>query len=474
MRARALLQSRLLDDPALSLAVAAALTAAIAAIDYLTGYELRFGVLYLPPVFLATWGAGRAAGIGIGLASAALWLVTLFIKHPYEDAFSHLWEGGLHLLMFLAFALVIARLKETLQLAEERFVSAFDSLDAAACVLDPAGGTLLYSNPPFRRAFGEGLLTEAGLASRFGGALPEGEVFDLASGRWYYLLCRSMRWLDGRSVRLHVATDIGDAKRVEQLAREHQEQLQRTARLIAVGEMASTLAHELNQPLGAIANYNNGCIRLLKSWSGAQDSVRQGAGEPDRARLLELMEKCSDQALRAGDVVRRIREFVRRRPELRPEDAGDMLAATLAVAEAEALEARADIRLELEPSLPRLVADRMMIEKVILNLARNALESMQGVPPAARRLVVRARERAGEVEFQFCDCGCGVPPELEERLFQPFTSTRPEGMGLGLAICRSIIEYHRGDMWFTRNPGGGSTFHFTLPAAAAVAPPFAS
>lgn len=463
MRARALLQSRLLNDPALALAVSAALAAAIAAIDYLTGYELRFGVLYLPPVFLASWGAGRAAGVGIGVASAALWLVTLFIKHPYEAAFSHLWESSLHLLMFLAFTLVIARLKETLQLAEERFVSAFDSLDAAACVVDPAGGGLLYANPPFRRAFGEGPLTEAGFARRFGGALPEGEAFDLGSGRWYYLLCRSMRWLDGRSVRLHVATDISDAKRAEQLAREHEEQLQRTARLIAVGEMASTLAHELNQPLGAIANYNNGCIRLLRS------------GEPDTARLLELMEKCSDQALRAGDVVRRIREFVRRRPaELRPEGAGDMLAAALAVAEAEALEARADVRLEIEPGLPPLAADRMMIEKVILNLARNALESMQGVPPAARRLVVRARERAGEVEFQFCDCGCGVPPELESRLFQPFVSTRPEGMGLGLAICRSIIEYHRGDMWFTRNPDAGSTFHFTLPAAAEVAPPFAS
>jgi hypothetical protein len=468
MQARALLQSRLMNEPAFALAVAAALAAGIAAVDYLTDYELRFGVLYLPPVFLASWGAGRGAGIAIGFASAALWLGTLFVKHPYEHAFPHLWEGGLHLLMYMSFALVIARLKEALRLAEERFVSAFDSLDAAACVVDPSNGALLYSNPPFRRAFGEAVHDATGLAARFGGTTSEGDAFDLGSGRWYYLLGRSMRWLDGRSVRLQVATDITEAKRAEQTARQHHEQLQRTARLLAVGEMASTLAHELNQPLGAIANYNSGCIRLLKSWSAAPESARPGDGFPDAQRLLDLMEKCSTQALRAGDVVRRVREFVRRRPPaLRPEDAGELLAAALAAAQAEAPEAPAQIQVELEPDLPRLVADRMMIEKVMLNLARNALDAMRESPGVSRRLAVRAAERGGAVEFRFIDNGCGVPQELEARLFHPFLTTKTEGMGLGLAICRSIIEYHRGEMWFTRNPEGGSTFHFTVPAATA-------
>jgi signal transduction histidine kinase len=455
MQARALLQSRLLNEPALALGVAAALAVAISAIDYLTDYELRFGVLYLPPVFLATWGAGRGPGLAIALAAAAVWINTLFVKHPYEDAFVHLWEGGLHLAMYVAFVLVIARLKEVLHLAEERFVSAFDSLDAAACVVDPTSGALLYFNPPFRRAFGEAVVDATTFAARFGGALPEGDAFDLGSGRWYYVLGRAMRWLDGRSVRLQVATDITDTKRAEQLARQHHEQLQRTARLLAVGEMASTLAHELNQPLGAIANYNSGCIRLLRS------------GNPDTPRLLELMERCSAQALRAGEVVRRIREFVRRQPPaLRPHDAGELLAAALAAAQSEAPEATAQLRVEVEPGLPRLAADGMMIEKVMLNLARNALDSMEGIPAADRRVLVRAVGREGAVEFQFRDNGCGVPEELEDRLFHPFLTTKAEGMGLGLAICRSIIEYHRGEMWFTRNPEGGSTFHFTVPAAA--------
>jgi hypothetical protein len=367
--------------------------------------------------------------------------------------------------MYIAFVLVIARLKDALLLAEERFVSAFDSLDAAACVVDPAGGALLYFNPTFRRAFGEAVVDATSFAARFGGALPEGDAFDLGSGRWYYVLGRAMRWLDGRSVRLQVATDITDAKRAEQLARQHQEQLERTARLLAVGEMASTLAHELNQPLGAIANYNSSCIRLLKSWSATKPAQR-GAGFPDAPRLLELMEKSGAQALRAGEVVRRIREFVRRRPPaLRPQDAGDLLGTALAAAQAEAPDALAQIQVELEPGLPPLAADRMMIEKVMLNLARNALESMEGIPAAERRVLVRAAGREGAVEFQFRDNGCGVPLELEARLFHPFLTTKADGMGLGLAICRSIIEYHRGEMWFTRNPEGGSTFHFTVPAA---------
>src|SRR6185369_1220552 len=135
-----------------------------------TDYELRFGVLYVPAVFLATWGAGRVAGIGIGLAVAATWIATLFLKYPYAAASLHLWEGGFHLLMYVAFALVTARLKEALRLAEERFVSAFDSLDAAACVVDPASGALLYANPQFLRTFAGGAATPsaAELARRFG------------------------------------------------------------------------------------------------------------------------------------------------------------------------------------------------------------------------------------------------------------------------------------------------------------------
>ena len=460
MRARAFV-SRLANDPVFTLSVSVAYAAAIAWIDYSTDYELRFGVLYVPAVFLATWGAGWVAGIGIGVAVAAVWIATLSLKYPYAAAWLQLSEGSLHLLMYVAFALITARLKEALQLAQERFVSAFDSLDAAACVIDPRDGELLYANPQFLRTFSALAATPAAgeLARRFGagsaGGLPEGEGFDVDSGRWFYLLSRAMRWLDGREVRLHVATDITEAKRAEQLAREQQEQLERTARLIAVGEMASTLAHELNQPLGAIANYNNGCIRLLRS------------GSPDPRQLLELMEKCSTQALRAGEVVRRIREFVRKRPPaLRPESPRALVAEAVSQAEGEMHAAAPEIRVEVVEGLPQVSADRTMIAKVMVNLARNAADAMAGAPAAERRLVLRATPSGDRVEFQCEDRGCGVPADMEGRLFQPFLSSKPDGMGLGLAICRSIVEYHRGELWFTRNPAGGATFHFTLPVAA--------
>jgi C4-dicarboxylate-specific signal transduction histidine kinase len=418
MRLGALLQSSLLDHPRRSFAVAVVLAAAIISFDYYTDYEMRVGVLYVVPVFLA------------------LWLAHLLIHRPSTDAAVHLWEAGMHLPMYVLVAMLVTRLKEALQLAEDRFVSAFESLDAAAWVIDPATGGVLYANRHFQRA------------------LPPGEAHDAPSGRWFFVLVRTMRWLDGRAVQLHVATDITETKRAEERARRQEEQLQSTARLIAVGEMASTLAHELNQPLGAIANYNNGAVRLLRS------------GSPDLPTLLELMEKCSAQAIRAGEVVRRIREFVRRRPPaLRAENTGELLSQAIAAALAEAGSSPAATRVEIAPGLPPVAVDRVMIERVVLNLVRNALESMSAVAPGERSLVLRAVAERGQVEIQVADRGSGVDAELEKQLFQPFFTTKPEGLGLGLAICRSIVEYHRGELWCTRNPEGGTTFRFTLPVA---------
>jgi len=435
VRTHPLLRWRFLNDPAIALPLAVAVAACIAALDYTTDYELRFGVAYVPAVILAAWAAGRLAGIAIAVAVAALWLATISLKEPYADATLHLWEAAFHLIMCAAFALLAARLREALVLAEERFVSAFDSLDTAAWVTDPASGAVLYANRHFR------------------GELPEGESFDDRSGRWFYVLSRAMRWLDGRSVRLQVATDISEAKRAEALARAQQEQLERTARLLAVGEMAATLAHELNQPLGAVANYTSAAVRLLQS------------GSPDTAQVLSLMEKCGAQALRAGDVVHRIREFVRKRPPVRlPERADALIADALAAAEGE-LQAPPEIHVEVPAGLPRVAAERVMIARVMLNLVRNGLEAMAALPGRDRVLAVRAEARGRDVEFQFADRGCGIPQEMEGRLFQPFFSTKADGMGLGLAICRSIVEYHRGELWFTRNPEGGTTFHFTLPVA---------
>jgi signal transduction histidine kinase len=360
---------RLSDDPAFTLSVSVAYAAAVAWVDYSTDYELRFGVMYVPAVFLASWGAGAVAGIGIGVAVAAVWLATLFLKYPYADAWLQLAEGGLHLLMYVGFALITARLKEALRFAEA-------------------------------------------------------------------------------------------------LAHEREQQLGRTARLIAVGEMASTFAHELNQPLGAIANYNNAAVRLLRARSAARDPARQDGGSADDLQLLEIMEKSSAQALRAGEVVHRIREFVKSRPpELRPERPETMVAEAAVAAGNELSAVEAEIRVEMPEGLPAVTADRTLIAKVMLNLARNAIDAMAELPSRERRVLLTAARGDGRVEFRCVDRGRGVPAELEKRLFQPFYTSKPGGLGLGLAMCRSIVEYHRGELWFTRNPEGGTTFHFTLPGA---------
>jgi C4-dicarboxylate-specific signal transduction histidine kinase len=256
-------------------------------------------------------------------------------------------------------------------------------------------------------------------------------------------------------VRLHIATDVTERKRSEEFARQQQEKLQMTARLITAGEMASTLAHELNQPLAAIANYNMGCVRRLRS------------GSWDPQELLEALEKSGAQAERAGRVIQRVREFVRKRePEFAACSINDVVAGVAAMIEIETEKNGSTVRLELAPALPPVRADKVMIEQVVLNLVKNGIEAMQDAPPGQRELTIRSQMGAsGAVEVAVADNGRGIPPQLADNLFTPFFTTKPEGMGMGLQICRSIIEMHRGRLWAHRNPARGSTFHFSLPIA---------
>ena len=248
--------------------------------------------------------------------------------------------------------------------------------------------------------------------------------------------------------------DITERKTSEELSRHQQEQLQRTARLITMGEMASTLAHELNQPLSAIASYTTGCLNRLDA---------EGFNRED---LRPALTKAGVQAQRAGQIIRRVHDFVRKsEPRLQSCSLNDVVEDCVGFIEFDAKRRKIPIHLDLADSEPQVRADRILVEQVLLNLARNGIEAMaqDPRPKAPLTISVSVSDDSSQAVVKVADRGHGIAPETAANLFQPFFTTKAEGMGMGLNICRSIIEFHQGRLWFEANPEGGSIFSFSLP-----------
>ena len=247
--------------------------------------------------------------------------------------------------------------------------------------------------------------------------------------------------------------DLTERQQTEARLHELQSELVHVSRLTAMGEMASTLAHELNQPLSAIANYMKGSRRLL------EDSSNQHA-----AILREAMDKAAEQALRAGQIIRRLRDFVARgESERRVEDVKKLVEEASALALVGAKDKGVRVRFDFDPHIDFVLADKVQIQQVLLNLMRNAIESMEG--SGRLQLVVSTAAAPDEmVEISVADTGAGIAPEISAQLFQPFISTKRQGMGVGLSISRTIVEAHGGTIAPRPNPGGGTVFCFTLPA----------
>jgi two-component system sensor histidine kinase DctS len=246
--------------------------------------------------------------------------------------------------------------------------------------------------------------------------------------------------------------DIGERKRAEELNRRHAEKLQLTSKLVTMGEMASSLAHELNQPLAAINSYLVGSLNRLR-----------GGRLTDR-ELIEVLEVTAAQATRAGNIVHRMHAFMSRREPHRAEcDLNQVTAGAISMLEAEAGRQGARIRLDLEPQLPLLNADSVLLEQVVLNLVKNGIEAMSEAPTDRRELEVRTHAHEGTVTVSVADRGTGVAPDVAKKLFSPFFTTKSAGMGMGLNICRSIVELHSGKLWYEANAVGGSVFSFSLP-----------
>ncbi len=255
--------------------------------------------------------------------------------------------------------------------------------------------------------------------------------------------------------------DISDRKRIEELNRQQEEKLQTSARLATMGEMASMLAHELNQPLAAISSYTTGALNLI-------GRAAEGGREVDCALLKPALEQASAQAQRAGQIIRSVHEFVKKRDAERQElSLASLLEGIAALIELQARQYYVVVQTDIPAALPTVRADRVMIEQVLLNLTRNAIEAMQGVAPERRVMRIEARHDAalGQVALAVVDQGHGIADDVAERLFSPFFSTKAEGMGMGLNICRTAIEFHGGTLSHSANPRGGTIFTFALPAA---------
>jgi PAS domain S-box-containing protein len=365
------------------------------------------------------------------------------------------------------------RVREQLSAAHDRFTTVLEGLDASVSVAPLGSKELLFANKMYRQWFESTTQGHLNLVSQAGqprtlpssdaadddgkdqddglmGLPTEGiaeskaenaEIYLPELGKWLEVRSRYLNWVDGRLAQMVIASDITPRRQAEEQAQVQAERAQSASRLITMGEMASSVAHELNQPLTAINNYCSGMVSRIKA---------NNLSEED---LLKALEKTAHQAHRAGQIIQRIRSFVKRsEPNRTPSDVVSMVGEAVELAGIEMRRRQVRLTQVVAARLPAVNVDPILIEQVLVNLMRNAAESIDlAQRPLTHRdveLKVLPRQEEGHpvIEFSVTDTGRGLAPEVMERLFEAFFSTKSEGMGIGLNLCRSIVESHQGRM----------------------------
>lgn len=370
------------------------------------------------------------------------------------------------------------RLEETVRMRERHFRSILETIPDAMIVIDEHGIMQFFSNAAARQfgyseaeAIGQNisLLMPEPDRSRHDAYiaryLKTGERRIIGIGR----IVTGMR-KDGTTFPMHLTIgemhsggkpfftgfvrDLTEQQQTQARLQELQSELVHVSRLSAMGEMASALAHELNQPLSAISNYMKGSRRLLA-----------GSTDANAAKIEAALDRAAEQAIRAGDIIRRLRDFVARdASEKRVESLSKMIEEAGALGLTGAREQGVFLRFNLDPTCDQVLADRVQVQQVLVNLFRNALEAMAA---STHRELIASNSKAADdmIEISVSDTGSGFAGDALAHLFQPFFTTKETGMGVGLSISRTIIEAHGGRMWAETNRSGGATFRFTLPAA---------
>ncbi len=388
-----------------------------------------------------------------------------------------------------------AKIREELTASQERFVTVLEGLDAAVSVVDLENDKLLFANRFYRENFGDDAKGHFKLASNRNNLETLREVaedlqesppgiptsflyqeseseevqLDDGSNKWFEVRRRFIPWVDGRLAQLLIASDITIRKEADDLARQQEARMQFTSRLTTMGEMASSLAHELNQPLSAISNY---CMGVAKRLEGNLDP----AVSKD---ILPALEKASEQAHRAGTIIQRIRGFVKRsEPQRKSSSITEIIDDAVGLVEIEAHRHRLSISSNLAGDLPEVNIDPVLILQVLVNLLKNALDSVREAYPLSSRWSAPPVNISADLDtsifpammrIQVTDSGGGIAESVIERMFEPFFSTKVDGMGMGLNICRSIIESHHGRLWASnvmdseRTKLAGCTFTMLLP-----------